>query len=105
MRSLLHRRYQRGLTRIFLRYLHQEHSDGERIDEEVLLKEGLTRVISVSRWTQLGKLRKVVKKRKRGGDGNRNLGKDIQVEQEALSHASKSTWWNWDAGSTLFFWR
>lgn len=31
--------------------------------------------------------------------------RDREVGRECLWRASEATWWNWDAGSTLFFWR
>ena len=33
------------------------------------------------------------------------LHKDITVGRDALSRLANSSWWNWDHGSTLFFWR
>ena len=70
-----------------------------------MLQSSAIRTVKVSRWTQLGSLITKVKKRKRRGITNLNLGKDVQVGRNAFSRASGSLWWNWDAGSTLFFWR
>ena len=33
------------------------------------------------------------------------LNKDLEVGRDAFSRAADSSWWNWDAGSMLFFWR
>ena len=33
------------------------------------------------------------------------LHKDITVGHDALLHLANSSWWSWDQGSTLFFWR
>ena len=33
------------------------------------------------------------------------LRKDLQAGRDALDWAMKATWWGWDAGSALFFWR
>jgi hypothetical protein len=36
---------------------------------------------------------------------NSELKKDAAAIADALSHIYKCTWWEWNAGSTLFFWR
>ena len=34
-----------------------------------------------------------------------NLFADKEVGRDAVARAANSTWWDWDAGSTLYFWR
>ena len=36
---------------------------------------------------------------------NLDLIKDVKVGSDTLSRSAGSSWWTWDAGSTLFFWR
>jgi hypothetical protein len=33
------------------------------------------------------------------------LGRDLRAGRDALDWAMKASWWSWDAGSALFFWR
>ena len=33
------------------------------------------------------------------------LKKDLVVGKDAIDRAWKSSWWEWDAGSTVLFWR
>jgi hypothetical protein len=33
------------------------------------------------------------------------LRRDIDVGRDAIARAANSTWWSWDLGSTLYFWR
>jgi len=35
----------------------------------------------------------------------RELTRDLEVGQDVIHRVANSTWWNWDAGSTLYFWR
>ena len=35
----------------------------------------------------------------------KELLKDLKVGQDAITRAGLVSWWEWDAGSTLFFWR
>jgi hypothetical protein len=36
---------------------------------------------------------------------NTDLGQDLENGQDGLRWGMSSSWWGWDAGSTLFFWR
>lgn len=45
------------------------------------------------------------KKRKKSNVSVQELLKDIEVGSDAVARAAHSTWWDWSAGSTLFFWR
>jgi hypothetical protein len=33
------------------------------------------------------------------------LGQDLQAGRDALDRGMRASWWGWDAGSALFFWR
>ncbi|GFH49897.1 hypothetical protein CTEN210_06373 [Chaetoceros tenuissimus] len=50
-----------------------------------------------------------VKKRKKGSRGaGTNVNerqRNMEVGADAVMRAAHSSWWDWDAGSTLFFWR
>ena len=46
------------------------------------------------------------KKRKQRGIGDLGeLRKDLIVGRDAIWRATRALWWNWDGGSTLYFWR
>ena len=45
----------------------------------------------------------LMKSRRKKADSSLKL--DIQVGRDALTRAANSTWWSWDDGSTLYFWR
>ena len=38
-------------------------------------------------------------------DGLNELRKDIEVGTDVISRASNSSWWLWDGGSTILYWR
>ena len=44
-------------------------------------------------------------KRKRGNHEHSDFKKDLMVGGEAIWRSSLATWWNWDGGSTIYFWR
>ena len=57
-------------------------------------------------WTF--KPRKAAASRKRAGSANEcwvELHKDVMVGRDALTRLANASWWGWDQGSTLFFWR
>ena len=64
-----------------------------------------TRSFRVAAWTQ----RKWSKTCPNVGAGEDDtdveLFKDRKVGQDALTRLAESSWWQWDKGSTLFFWR
>ena len=96
MRDLLIRRYRKNVLRSFLRYMRLEHSNNKMVTiriPELLLS------LSVPKWTTVNRM-KVSKKKDKS-----ELLKDLEIGRDAVSRAAKSTWWNWDGGSTLFFWR
>ena len=33
------------------------------------------------------------------------LSKDVHAGRDAITRAANSTWWSWEDGSTLYFWR
>jgi hypothetical protein len=36
---------------------------------------------------------------------NEELRRDLDAGRDALERGMKASWWNWDGGSSLFFWR
>ena len=52
---------------------------------------------------------KGVRKRRYGKSASEvnleELIKDVKVGSDAVSRLAGSSWWTWDAGSTLLFWR
>ena len=63
------------------------------------------RVFKVAEW--ITKSRQRVKPRKRldGGNQELELWRDLAVGRDAVSRLANSSWWSWDDGSTLMFWR
>jgi len=66
-------------------------------------------VYFVSKWAARGpdngKSGKVKQQKSKSKPKSSELDKDIRVGRDALERAANCTWWNWDAGSTMFFWR
>jgi hypothetical protein len=61
---------------------------------------------AVGSWVvQQRQLPRVQSKKKRQHCQLSELHKDLSIGRDAVGRAANSTWWNWDAGSTLFFWR
>ena len=120
LRGLLIRRYRRNTLRSFLNYIKKEHGGEQLISFSIRdafkQRKGTKRMIID---TNLSKIPKTVmipswigrrfkihaskKKRKRGKLVE--LRKDLEIGMDAVGRAANATWWNWDAGSTLFFWR
>jgi hypothetical protein len=96
-RKLLERRYRRNVTRSLLRHLRSEHFKNEKV---VITHPFLPNTkINVASWTRHLRLGSV----KSGKLWE--LKRDIEVGRDAISRSSNSTWWSWDSGSTLFYWR
>ena len=39
------------------------------------------------------------------GNGSSEFSLDLNAGRDAIARAANSSWWNWDDGSTLYFWR
>ena len=64
------------------------------------------RKVSAPAWTFKPHKRADPKKRAASANDPRfDLHKDLTVGRDALSRLANSSWWSWDQGSTLFFWR
>ena len=64
------------------------------------------RKVTAPSWTF--KPHKPADPKKKAGSANDprvELHKDLTVGRDALSRLANSSWWGWDQGSTLFFWR
>ena len=67
-----------------------------------------TRVFKVPSWTMRDKRVQGLRKRKFKSPDSADkteLVKDVKVGGDALGRLAGSSWWSWDAGSTLLFWR
>ena len=96
LRKLLIRRYRKNVLQSLLRYLHKQHS---KAPNSYLTIHCLGKSIRVSSWVKTR--RQTSKKAGRYW----NLHRDLEVGRDAVTRAAWSTWWNWDVGSTLYFWR
>ena len=163
LRSLLHRRYRKNVTRSLIRHLRSEYGDESSTIfnmDSITIREDdiLTRIsklkarglimecedenyilskfnfndareisFSVHPWvtrmqtaaqvasdktrsSSVGRMKKLKHKHKRSRLGmsradSKEIRKDIEVGSDAVARAANSTWWDWSAGSTLFFWR
>jgi hypothetical protein len=66
----------------------------------------LPRTFRVSRWATYKPSHASPKKQRRSKPSfDDELLKDLEIGRDAVKRAAQSTWWNWDGGSTLFFWR
>ena len=96
-RKLLIRRYRKNVLSSFLSYLKSEYYLNKMVKIYV---PTVNKSVKVPKWTVVNRL---------GGSGKRRekseLLKDLEVGRDAVGRAAQATWWNWDGGSTLFFWR
>ena len=90
LRKLLLRRYRKNVTGSLLKYLRHTYYPGERLN--VTINSSVK--VKVSKWATV--FRK---------QSQPELFADKEVGRDAVTRAANSTWWDWDAGSTLFFWR
>ena len=116
IRSLLLRWYRRNVTRGFLHYLREEHKDLADVEVRLSISGScgpVEKSVVVSGWVN----RKVsitpssLNKRKRAAGvlcsdvWDHSVRRDLVVGADAISRLCRSTWWTWDDGSTLLFWR
>jgi hypothetical protein len=92
-RRLLERRYRRNVLRSFLKYLRKKYAGKKR-----------SRSINALNPPEWIRIRGKVKAKKNSGK-MWELERDLEVGKDAVCRAADSTWWSWEAGSTLFFWR
>ena len=90
MRKLLIRQYCKNVTLSLLKYLRHNYYPGKRCKVSV----GPLLEVTVSKWSTV--FRK---------NAQADLFADKEVGRDAIARAANSTWWDWDAGSTLYFWR
>jgi hypothetical protein len=102
LRNLMMRRYKRNVLKSLLNYLKYEYFDGAMFKDKnsKVVKAGKKLTIKLPQWV---KHRNHQSSRK--SSKYTELCKDIEIGRDAVGRAANSTWWNWDAGSTLFFWR
>ena len=104
LRVLLHRKYRLIVTRSLLKYLSESHKSTQHtflVVREVVIR-GIRRTFTSPSWIQRIKSRK---RKSCGDDGLNELRKDIEVGRDAILRVSNSSWWLWDGGSTIFYWR
>jgi hypothetical protein len=102
LRSLLLRRYRKNILQSFLKYMKTEYYPKKR---RVFCIN--RRSLSVAFWTGIPRHQASLKRKKQRSKVrlNSELIKDLEIGCDAVARAANSSWWNWDAGSTLFFWR
>ena len=100
--------YRKRILRSFLSYLQIQHGGGRSHLETIMVNQ-VSRTFSVPNWVKLRYHLKSVgrpKKRKQPGVGGLSkFHKDLIVGREAEWQATQASWWNWDGGSTIYFWR
>ena len=106
LRRLALRWYRRNTLRSLLLFLKKQHGRGKEVVDEVDIG-GKPRQFRHSAWVRLrysfrscSKFRS--KKRNKTLD---ELRKDLIVGAEVIWRATQASWWNWEAGSTITFWR
>ena len=98
LRSLLIRRYRKNVLQSFLRYMKIEYNGG------LVRLRGTQferKKIMIPKWTVMNRATQA----KNSSRSKDNLTKDLEAGRDAIGRAANATWWNWDDGSTLFFWR
>ena len=107
LRDLAVRWYRRRVLRSFLSYLRLRHGKDTLVSDSVILS-GVTRTFNVPGWVRERYKFKSLPRAKsaRGRDnGQEDFKKDLIVGSEAVWRTSQASWWTWEAGSTLLFWR
>ena len=104
LRNLMMRRYRKNVLKSLLNYLKTEYYSDKTFKDNhtCILIDGKSKQIELPKWI-LHRQRKLVKAKKKPRD--LELWKDLEVGRDAVGRAANSSWWNWDAGSTLYFWR
>ena len=108
LRGLAVRWYRKKVLRSFLAYLRLQHGNGKTTPASVTVA-GKSRAFEVSSWVKARYHHlKSLTKLKGGRTRDKSVDefrKDLIVGSEAVWRASHSSWWSWEAGSTLMFWR
>ena len=104
LRDLMMRRYRKNVLKSLLVYLKSEYYSGQTFKDSHTVKcvNGKPKQIELPKWI-VHRQRKLVKAKRKPKD--LELWKDLEVGRDAVGRAANSSWWNWDAGSTLYFWR
>jgi hypothetical protein len=122
LRGLLMRRYKKNVLRSFLRYMRQEYFVGkttsfklqELVDPQRLGSspciaigdDDRSRLVRVAKWSTFRVPKTSYAKRKKSRlSFQQEMAKDLEIGRDAVARAANSSWWSWDSGSTLFFWR
>ena len=71
-----------------------------------MVVNGILQKITLSAWVKLRyKFKALIKpKGKQGDKGLTELKHVLIMGSEAVWRATQSLWWNWDGGSTIYFW-
>ncbi len=117
LRKFMLRVYKRRLLRGFLKFLNHEHDNGKKVpfsctysvfQEEggVRSKLSISATVEVSPWC-LPKLPKRIPRRRKNSKPphNDDLLRDLIRGIDCLERAGRATFWKWDDGSSIFFWR
>ena len=97
LRKLLVRRYRRNVLRSYLSFMRKKHGKGKTLFTIAGSGKGGEKVCKVSDWVFTPMKSKNLKGKLW------ELHRDLEVGRDAVARAADSSWWNWDAGSTLFF--
>ena len=101
LRNLMIRKYRRNVLKSLLGYLKDEYYKGKTFTDKTNVTKDRTLSITLPEWVKHRKPQERLKKRSKLTE----FWKDLEIGRDAVGRAANSTWWNWDAGSTLFFWR
>ena len=99
--------YRRKVLRSFLFYLRHQHGKGNSFMDSVVVG-GERKTFKVSSWVRLQYRFRALSKSKNNRARDKlaaEFKKDLIVGSEAVWRTSQSSWWTWEAGSTLLFWR
>ena len=96
LRNIMIRLYRRNILRSLLRYLDMNHSTSKTRNYSFI---HCGKTIKVSVWV------KNMRQTSRKAGKLFELLRDLEVGRDAVRRAAWSSWWNWDLGSTLYFWR
>ena len=106
LRGLAVQWYWKRTLRSFLNYLREQNGRGKTSEEVVEIK-GRPWKFEFSSWVrQRYGFRLLAKAQSRKLDrSSTEFQKNLTVGAEAIWRATQASWWNWEAGLTICFWR
>ena len=94
------------ILKSLLRYLRVHYGRNKTYEEKIVVAQ-TPKTVNISTWVKLRYQFRTLDrlKRKQGNHEHLEFKKDLIVGSEAVWRSILASWWNWDGGSTIYFWR